>query len=108
MSENDNARINDRYSRVPTEGACDSVANQCAELLMSPSEHNSHSKTSAALDAIEKANQILPYIDMTQAFMENPDPSYERKQTFSLNKSNHREPDYAGASPRSASEKRNR
>lgn len=59
-----------------------SLGTQIADILTHPQEHKAHLSTASALEAIAQANKILPYIDMTQAFMENPDPNYVRRQTW--------------------------
>lgn len=58
------------------------VNSQVTDLLMNPQEHRAPMTSASALDAINKANQILPYLDMTQAFMVNPDPNYKKVETF--------------------------
>lgn len=58
------------------------LGTQIADILTHPQEHKAHLSTASALEAIAQANKILPYIDMTQAFMANPDPNYQRRQTF--------------------------
>lgn len=83
MSEqNDSLVGRDSACEAAATGVRGSVSNQVADLLTNPREHNAAMTSSSALEAIAKANQVLPYIDMTQAFMENPDPSYQRVQTF--------------------------
>lgn len=67
--------------RTPVGGLSDQVG----ALMTNPQEVKAAMAAmtrSSALDSISQANQVLPYIDMTQAFMENPDPTYQKRQTF--------------------------
>ncbi|MBY0552178.1 MAG: hypothetical protein K2W95_33170 [Candidatus Obscuribacterales bacterium] len=63
-------------------GVRGALNSQIADLLTNPQEHKVPWTSANAIERINQTNQLLPYIDMTQAFMANPDPNYKKVQTY--------------------------